>query len=283
MTALDYSTYDGSSSSSSHNNESNNASAAKYTNRRSAPISSSSSSANSLAKTSKRLSSSSSSSSSSSPYSSSPYSSSLQFSPYLLQMGGGERREESGDDGFRRLIEKVTKVNLESSGNDLANFEPLKHFESASLVNKENFEPVAEGEDNNNNNNNNKIFGPALLPVTPFAKDREKENRSRQVIPNTDLYSGAQTNYSTSYLNQWREHTGPASSDHLLAAAHNNHGTTTKTMVEKLNYLIFLLEDQQNQRTNNITEDFIMYMFLGIFVIFMIDSLLKNNHTVRRF
>ena len=161
---------------------------------------------------------------------------------------------------------------MESSGNDLANFEPLKYFESASLVNKENFEPVAEvavgGEDKSKT-----FFAPALLPVTPFSKDREKEYR-RQVIPNTDVYSGAQTNYSTSYLNQWRGHNSTASAPTSDRAA---EAATTNMMMEKLNYLIFLLEDQQNQRTNNITEDFIMYMFLGIFVIFMIDSLAKNN------
>jgi hypothetical protein len=43
-------------------------------------------------------------------------------------------------------------------------------------------------------------------------------------------------------------------------------------LMEKLNYVIHLLEEQQDERTNNVTEEVILYCFLGIFIIFIVDS-----------
>ena len=43
-------------------------------------------------------------------------------------------------------------------------------------------------------------------------------------------------------------------------------------LLEKLNYMIHLLEEQQEDKTANITEELILYLFLGIFVIFIVDS-----------
>ena len=43
-------------------------------------------------------------------------------------------------------------------------------------------------------------------------------------------------------------------------------------LITKLNYIIHLLEEQHNEKTNHITEELILYLFLGIFIIFVLDS-----------
>ena len=53
------------------------------------------------------------------------------------------------------------------------------------------------------------------------------------------------------------------------------------TMLEKLNYMIMLLEEQQNERTDHIMEELILYFFLGIFMIFMVDSFVRSGKYVR--
>ena len=52
-------------------------------------------------------------------------------------------------------------------------------------------------------------------------------------------------------------------------------------LLEKLNYMILLLEEQQNDRTEHITEELILYFFLGIFMIFMVDSFARSGKYVR--
>ena len=48
-------------------------------------------------------------------------------------------------------------------------------------------------------------------------------------------------------------------------------------LLKKLNYMIHLLEEQKNEQTNNVTEELILYIFLGIFVIFVVDSFAKSG------
>ena len=69
---------------------------------------------------------------------------------------------------------------------------------------------------------------------------------------------------------------------------HANNGKTQNTtynqndnLMEKLNYMIHLLEEQQEQKTEYITEEIILYLFLGVFVIFVIDSFVKVGKYTR--
>ena len=48
-----------------------------------------------------------------------------------------------------------------------------------------------------------------------------------------------------------------------------------------MNYVISLLEDQQDEKTNNVTEEVVLYSFLGIFIIFVVDSFARVGKYVR--
>jgi hypothetical protein len=52
-------------------------------------------------------------------------------------------------------------------------------------------------------------------------------------------------------------------------------------LLQKLNYMINLLEEQQDEKTNNVTEEVVLYSFLGIFIIFVIDSFARVGKYVR--
>ena len=52
-------------------------------------------------------------------------------------------------------------------------------------------------------------------------------------------------------------------------------------LLTKINYMINLLEEQQDERTNNVTEEVVLYSFLGIFIIFIVDSYAKTGKYVR--
>jgi len=54
--------------------------------------------------------------------------------------------------------------------------------------------------------------------------------------------------------------------------SNGNYSETNDVLLEKLNYMIHLLEEQQDERTNNVTEEVILYCFLGVFIIFIVDS-----------
>lgn len=58
-------------------------------------------------------------------------------------------------------------------------------------------------------------------------------------------------------------------------------GGSSDQVLEKLNHLIRLLEDQQHERTEHVTEEFLLYIFLGIFVIYVVDSFSRSGKYIR--
>jgi len=52
-------------------------------------------------------------------------------------------------------------------------------------------------------------------------------------------------------------------------------------ILEKINYAIHLLEQQQNEKTSNMFEEFVLYTLLGVFLIYIIDSFSKGAKYIR--
>jgi hypothetical protein len=61
----------------------------------------------------------------------------------------------------------------------------------------------------------------------------------------------------------------------------NDSQDESTILIQKLNYMINLLEEQQDERTNNVTEEVILYSFLGIFIIFIVDSFVRVGRYIR--
>ena len=104
-----------------------------------------------------------------------------------------------------------------------------------------------------------------LNDYSNYGDEKTVEEYYKRVIPG---YS-SQTNrphYKYSNNNSNENASGYVSQDLLL---------------QKLNYMISLLEDQQDERTNNVTEEVILYSFLGIFIIFMADTFVRAGKYVR--
>ena len=54
-------------------------------------------------------------------------------------------------------------------------------------------------------------------------------------------------------------------------------GPTNSSLSDRINYMIQLLEEQKDEKTGRVTEEIILYVFLGIFVIFVLDSFVKTG------
>jgi hypothetical protein len=104
-----------------------------------------------------------------------------------------------------------------------------------------------------------------------FMNDAQVRDYYRKLVPNYQKsennknYYKANTNSNNNYSNNSK------SSDD------NNN----EVLIEKLNYMINLLEDQQDQKTNSVTEEVVLYSFLGVFIIFVVDSFARAGKYVR--
>ena len=47
---------------------------------------------------------------------------------------------------------------------------------------------------------------------------------------------------------------------------------TNAALIEKLNYIIHMLEDKKDEKTGHVVEELVLYCFLGVFIIFIVDT-----------
>ena len=80
------------------------------------------------------------------------------------------------------------------------------------------------------------------------------------------------SSYAKQYYQQYIPHNKPASE--TLDAPKDE-------LLEKMNHIIHMLEEQQDEKTGNVTEELILYCFLGVFVIFVVDSFARAGKYVR--
>jgi hypothetical protein len=81
----------------------------------------------------------------------------------------------------------------------------------------------------------------------------------------------------SSYANQYYQQYIP----YNQPAALKTVSEPKEELLEKMNHIIHMLEEQQDEKTGNVTEELILYCFLGVFVIFVVDSFARAGKYVR--
>ena len=66
-----------------------------------------------------------------------------------------------------------------------------------------------------------------------------------------------------------------------IETAKPNRQEPRDILIDKVNYIIGLLENQRDEKTNNVVEDLIIYALLGCFIIFIIDKFVSVGKYVR--
>jgi hypothetical protein len=102
------------------------------------------------------------------------------------------------------------------------------------------------------------------------------QHQSQAQQSNEDYYKRFMPNYDKLYKTS--PHNLPYYSGYAPAQQMSGENSV---LLEKLNYMIHLLEEQQDERTGNVTEEVILYCFLGIFIIFVVDSFVRVGKYVR--
>lgn len=99
-----------------------------------------------------------------------------------------------------------------------------------------------------------------------------KDNEDNDIT--TETFNNLQSNYSTDYYNKLLPYYNQLANSQEVSGEKD-------LLLEKLNYMIHLLEEQQEEKTGHITEELILYTFLGVFVIFIVDSFARAGKYVR--
>ena len=104
--------------------------------------------------------------------------------------------------------------------------------------------------------------------------DNEKEEKNDNPI-NKESFQQIPQNNLQQYYEKYNSYLNPVNN------YNNNITVSNEELLKKLDNILFLLEEQRETRSNYITEELILYIFLGIFVIYLVDSFVKVGKYIR--
>lgn len=171
---------------------------------------------------------------------------------------------------LNQIVDKLTNLSHENDGNGLANFTPLPN----PIINK-------KSDVENDKNVNGKLAdvplsyqsNPMQIPPPVLRRGDDSTNFISNLPNLGNLYSSYQKSYEAP-----RELARPYS---VNMSNQSQQYTNNDKFMEKINYMIHLLEQQHNEKTSNVMEEFILYTFLGVFIIFIVDSFARAGKYTR--
>jgi hypothetical protein len=161
-----------------------------------------------------------------------------------------EETEDTNEKNSVRVNALIEKLSTDNVGNGMANFEPI-HKPIINVRRK------TEDSEENDSDSESEI---------------DPNTKKHAMFSANDSNLAALSNYNQTYM---APRLFQSNSQHAMMGGGDDR------LMEKINYMIHMLEEQQMEKTSNITEEFILYTFLGIFVIFTVDSFTRAGKYIR--
>jgi hypothetical protein len=124
--------------------------------------------------------------------------------------------------------------------------------------------------------------------VNPYKhniKDNDNENMDLNNLDDNFLEGEKATEYYKNIMPSYQQINNPTQTPTYNNYYKNNldqlETDNYTLLLNKLNYMIHLLEENKDERTNNVLEEVVLYSFLGIFIIFLVDSFTRIGKYVR--
>ena len=120
-------------------------------------------------------------------------------------------------------------------------------------------------------NSNIDVINNELNNMNKFSNTNNNSDKDKNLL---NKYSYFNESYKDNFLNS-------TINEYSNIRENNNIGNNNDKLIKQLDYIIHLLEEEQNSKTNHLTEELILYLFLGVFIIFVLDSFARASKYVR--
>jgi hypothetical protein len=177
-----------------------------------------------------------------------------------------EELQQATEDRTNRvneIINKMSTVSVDNDGAKLADFNPPPN--PAVQIKKD--IQQSKGADPPILN----LANPLQMPAPTFS------NRSVNPYITNNASNIALGNYQQVYTPQ----VTPINKPYYASMGIGLTDTSDSKMMEKINYMIHMLENMENEKTANVTEEFVLYTFLGVFVIYVLDAFSRSGKYIR--
>ena len=202
-----------------------------------------------------------------------------QASPFNTVEGKPEKMKSNMMDAFKRIQSEQQNNNINNNVSDPQSLQYLRSskVEQQSTMESVKPQPINDGD---------RLTDFVIPPTPPINSDLAKTNA------NANANANANTNIRNTPVSYSNHNNGSSFSQSYGSTPYykgiaqqspqgvDNHHNTGQLM-EKLNYMIHLLEEQQKEPTQNIMEEFALYGLLGVFMIYIVDSFARVGKYTR--
>jgi len=176
--------------------------------------------------------------------------------------------QSAGVDKTMHTTEHMTNMYSDYQNNNLGNVNSINNENNQNVFRTMGKapQPTYDGNDNLDLNNFSSNYG----------DNKSIEDYYKKMLPG---YNGNHVNKNSANKLYYNSH----SNSNLNQNSNPNYieNSSPDVLLQKLNYMIHLLEEKQDEKTNNVTEEVILYSFLGIFIIFVVDSFARAGKYMR--
>jgi len=177
----------------------------------------------------------------------------------------------------RKSVNFSEDEKVESNKNKLTNI--------SNLLSKLHDNDDEDEEENNFKDQYEKMNSPVNTNSDIINSELQKLNSNvENNIPTTSFLNSNINSKFSNFNDSYKSNLEYLNNINQTQGYNNNTGNVTydnNQLLSKLDYIIHLLEEQHNEKTNHITEELILYLFLGIFIIFVLDSFAKASKYIR--
>jgi hypothetical protein len=157
----------------------------------------------------------------------------------------------------------------EDNDNDLADFTPPPPPVSAGVnrtINKESVKPTPMQQQQTQN--------PKPSYSSSFEQNESELNNYTTNYGNEQTVNEYYKKYIPNYSPQQQQ-------QQQAIYPYRQEPSKEDLLLEKLNYMIYLLEEQKDEKTGTVMEEVVLYSFLGIFIIYIVDSFTRIGKYTR--
>ena len=183
-------------------------------------------------------------------------------------------KENFDQEKVNSVLEKIHNNSNSDEEDTLANFSPPPKPESMGVSKT----IATEKMQNMTNENMFRTLGKAPSPNYENDENLELNNFNSNYADNTSA-----ENYYKKFIPGYVPGKNPVNKQYYNSVPSTNMSgdSSNDLLLKKINYMINLLEEHQDERTSNVTEEVVLYSFLGIFIIFIVDSFSRVGKYVR--
>lgn len=180
---------------------------------------------------------------------------------YKKQNRENDEKTDNNNSENSKRVERVMNAihNRKNHNQSLGDF---PRTESAKMVNNDLYDEVNKYQEYKSEILNNK-------DTSLIKKTKNNTENSDDNDVNIEGYNNIKDNNNNDYYSNYLPYYSNVSN--------NNKLMNENEIYKKLDYLIHLVEEIKDEKTNNVTEELILYSFLGVFIIFIVDSFSKSG------